>query len=540
MDNGKPKPVYARVNKTVFVWSALACLIFYGPMVVFQEGAQNLVNKSMSVITHSTDWMWEFVVFGCLVFLAWLALGRYGKVKLGRPEDKPDFSVFTWVAMMFCGGTGGGLVYWSLNEPIYYLQYPPFWLEPFSPQSAQYALAYGIFHWGFSAWATFAVAAVAFAYMYYVRRRPYLYPSYACRGILGSVVDGWVGKLIDAVVVIGLVGGMATALGFIVPMISKVSADFFGIPETTGFKVLICFVMALVYGWSCYNGLKGGIARLADFNMYLTFILLAFVLLVGPTVFMLSLFCDNFGVLLHDFVRMSFYTDPVTKSGFPQDWTVFYWAWWLAWAMYVGLFAARISKGRTIRALILNMIFSSTLACMLFYLIFGGYQVDAILNHGSQVAQVLQDQGGPAVVSFFLNSLPLKWLVIPFFIAVMVISTATGTDAASFTLANMTCHEIRDGVEPPKWIRLFWAAMLFFASTALLLVGGMDVVQLSSVLTAVPVLPLLVILAISTVKWLREDFGYDPYLTTDKYMDESSADYQRDSLGSEISQSQNI
>lgn len=515
------KPIYAKVNHPVFWVSVIACLLVYGPMMIFQNAAQEPVNKAIHFITYNTDWLWEFVIFGCLIFLAWLALGRYGNVKLGGPDDKPEFSTFTWISMMFCGGSGAALVYWALIEPISYLQAPPFWIEPFSPQAAQYCEAYGIFHWGFSAWATFAVPAIAFAYMYYVRKKPYLYPSYACRGVLGKAADGWVGKLIDAIVIVGMVGGMATSLGFVIPMLSKISADYFGIADNIQFKLIVCVLFSCIYTWSCYHGLKGGIAKLADMNMYLTFIILGFVMIVGPTTFMFSLFGDNIGVLLQNFVRMSFYTDPITKSGFPQNWTVFYWAWWLAWAIYVGLFAARISKGRTIRSLILNMIFSATVGCMLFYLIFGGYQVDAILNHGADLATILKEQGGPAVVSWFLNTLPFSKVVVPFFIFVMAISQATGVDAASFTMANMACYEVKDGVEPPKWIRLFWAGMLFFSTVALLLVGGMQVVQLSSVLTAVPVLFLLIILAISTVKWLREDFGYERPLTTVKYDDES-------------------
>ncbi|MEL1134336.1 BCCT family transporter [Desulfitobacterium sp. THU1] len=521
MANGKEKPIYAKVNKPVFWISIIACIVFYVPMMIFQEAAQVPVQKAMHFITYSTDWFFELIILACLVFVIWLAAGRYGNVKLGGPDDKPEFSTFTWVAMMFCGGSGAGLVYWALIEPIWYLKAPPFGLEAFSPAAAQFSLAYGIFHWGFSAWATFAVPAVAFAYLYYVRKKPYLYPSYACRGVIGKAADGWVGKLIDAIVIVGMVGGMATSLGFVIPMLSKISADYFGIADNIQFKLIVCVLFSCIYTWSCYNGLKGGIAKLSDMNMYLTFIILGFVVIVGPTTFMFSLFADNMGALFDNFLRMSLYTDPISKSGFPQDWTVFYWAWWLAWAVYVGLFAARISKGRTIRSLIVNMVCTATGGCMLFYLVFGSYQVDAIMNHGAQIADILANEGGPAVISWFLNSLPFAKVVIPFFIFVMAISQATGVDAASFTMANMACSEVKDGVEPPKWIRLTWAGVLFVATVALLLVGGMQVVQLSSVLTAVPVLFLMVILAVSTVKWLREDFGYDKALTTTKFDNEN-------------------
>lgn len=508
----------AKINVPVFWGGFIVCLLFYGPLVVFQQSAQGFIDNAMYIITYHTDWLWESTVFASFIFVMWLALGPYGRVKLGGTNDKPEFSTSTWIAMMFCGGSGAGLVYWACIEPIYYLQNPPFWTQQFSPQAAQWALAYGIFHWGFSAWATFAVPAVAFSYSLYVRKKPYLYPSYACREILGRLAQGWSGKLIDVVVVIGMVGGVATSLGFIIPMISRLTADYFGIQDTMGLKILVAVLFFVVYGYSTYQGLYSGIAKLSDWNMYLIFVLLAFILFSGPTAWMLSYFFDNVGVLLQNFVRMSLYTDPITKSGFPQEWTVFYWAWWCVWAIFVGLFATRISRGRTIRELIINMVFSAPAGSALFYLAFGSYNVDLMLNKGTGLATLLNEAGGPAVVSAMLETLPLSWAIIPFFIVVMVISQATGVDANAYTIAGMSCVEMRQGMEPPRWSRIFWAVVILFATIALLLVGGLKVVQLSSVLTGVPVLFLTIILAISLVKWLKEDFGnlVQP-LVTDKY-----------------------
>lgn len=497
----------AKINLPVFWSSAIICVLFYAPMVVFQAEAKGIIDKLMFVITHSTDWLWEGVAFGALVFSLWLALSRYGNIKLGDRDEKPEFSTFTWIAMMFCGASGAGLVYWAMVEPIFYLQGPPFGIKPMSPESGSWALAYGIFHWGFSAWGTFAIPAVAFSYMFYVRKRPYLYPSYACRGLLGDSVDGWVGKVIDVMVIIGMVGGCATALGVVVPMISKITADYMGMPDSTGVQIGVAIVFAMMYGYSCYQGLYSGIAKLADYNTYLTFVILAFVLLVGPTAFMFSLFGENVGMMFQNFIRMSFYTDPLGKSGFPQDWTVFYWAWWFAWAMYVGLFFTRISRGRTIRELIINMIVTCTAGSALFYLVFGSYSVDLIMNQGLDLGAILKQSGGPGVISATLKTLPLSGLVIPIFIVVMLISQATGVDAMAYTMSAMACFEIRDKQEPPKWSRIFWATMLLFATIALLLVGGMKVVQLSSVLTSVPVLFITIILAISLLKWIQEDFG---------------------------------
>lgn len=498
---------YASINKTVFWGSALVCILFYGPLIIFQQAAQGMVGTLMHVVTRSTDWMWLLVVFAAVIFSLWLAFGPYGRVKLGGPDEKPEFSTFTWFAMMFCGGSGAGLIYWGILEPIYYLKWPPFWAEAFSPQAAQWALAYGIFHWGVSAWATFVIPAVGFSYMFYVRKRPFLYPSYACRGLLGNRVDGWVGRVIDLIMVVGMVGGVATSLGLILPMITNIAASYAGLTDSLGLKLTITALFTCLFGYSCYRGLYSGIAKISSINMYLIFLLLAFVLLSGPTGFMLTLFFDNVGMLLQNFLRMSLYTDPITKSGFPQDWTVFYWAWWFAWAMYMGLFATRISRGRTIKELVLNMLFTATAGCALFYLTFGSYTVDLILNRSVDLATMLKDSGGPAVITYILNTLPIPAVTIPAFLIVMLVSQVTAVDSVSYTLATMSCSEIRDKQEPPKWSRIFWALMLFFATSALFLVGGLKVVQLSSILTSIPVMIVTIILAISLVKWLHEDFG---------------------------------
>lgn len=507
MEQAEQRSKIAKINLPVFWGSAILCILFYAPMVIFQESAKEVIDKVMFVITHSTDWMWESVAFAALVFSLWLAFSRYGNIKLGGRDDKPEFSTFTWIAMMFCGASGAGLVYWAMVEPIFYLQGPPFGIKPMSPEAGSWALAYGIFHWGFSAWGTFTIPAVAFSYMYYVRKRPYLYPSYACRGLLGDCVDGWVGKAIDVLNIIGMVGGCATALGFVIPMISRMTAIFFGVPDTLGVQILVAIVFAAMYGYSCYQGLYSGIAKLADYNTYLSFVIVLFVMIVGPTAFMFSLFSENIGIMFQNFLRMSFYTDPIAKGGFPQDWTVFYWAWWFAWAIYVGLFFTRISKGRTIRELVLNMIITCTCCAALFYLIFGSYAVDMIMNQGIDLGKVLKESGGPGVIAAILQSLPLSSLVIPVFIVVMLISQATGVDAMAYTMSAMACYEIKDEQEPPKWSRIFWATMLLFATIGLLMVGGMKVVQLSSVLTSVPILFITIILALSLYKWIQEDFG---------------------------------
>ncbi|KUO50816.1 MAG: choline/carnitine/betaine transporter [Desulfitibacter sp. BRH_c19] len=511
MDNSKNlKPEIAKINPTVFWGSVIVCLIFYVPMAIFQTEAQSIVNKLMSGITHNLDWMWLMTCTAAFIFIVWLAISRYGNVKLGGTDDKPEFSMFTWLAMLFFGGVGSSLVYWACLEPIWYLWYPPFGLEAFSAEAAGWSLAYGIFHWGFTPYALYTLAAIAFSYSYHVRKKPYLYPSYACRAVLGKAVDGWVGKAIDIFVVVGLVGGVGTALGVNIPMYSAIAADYLNVTDTMSLKIIFAVGLTSIFGYSAYRGLYGGIAKLSEICAKGIFLLIVYVLLVGPTFFSLSLFTENLGNLFNNVFKMNLYTDPIAKSGFPQDWTVFYWAWWIAWAIYMGLFIARVSKGRTIRQVISAVMLVGTAACSIFYLTFGSYIVDLTLNKGVAMNEILSEMGGPAVVVEVLNRLPLSVVVIPVFLVLMLIFQATSFDSNAYTMAMIGCYRIQGKQEPPKWSRFFWAGMLLFVAVALMLVGGLQVVQLSSVLTSVPVLFILIILAISLVKSLKEDFGGTP------------------------------
>jgi len=516
----KSKSLYASINPVVFWGSAIFCILLYAPMLIFGTELQPYVSTILKAITYSIDWLWLLFALGCVIFSLWLAFGRYGNVKLGGTDDKPEFSDFSWISMMFTGGVGAGLVYWSMAEPIFYLKWPPYWNEAFSAQAAQFSIAYGIFHWGISAWAIFVPGAIAFAYMIYVRKKPYFYPSYACRGVLGDRVDGWLGRVIDIFVIIGLVGGLGTTLGTVVPMMAAVSANMLGIENSMMVKVAVTLVIAAVFAYSAFAGLNSGIKRLSQLNSWLCMGLLAFIILVGPTVFMLSLYVDSLGVLATNFLRMSMYTDPISKSGFPQDWTVFYWAWWAAWAMYFGLFVARISKGRTIKNVVINMMVVTTIGCSLFFLVFGTYAVNLQLNQGIALDATLAEFGAGAMISQVLNTLPIAGIVIPYFLFVMLIFQATTIDSNAFIISMISCKEIKNDQESPRWARLFWCSLLAVIGVAIMTVGGLPVVQLSSVATGVPIIFIIIILGLSVRKWLNEDFGGENKMQVVDYPEE--------------------
>lgn len=516
MNQQKKQDDYANVSKPIFLISVICCLAVYVPLIIFQGEAQDIVNHLMELTTFGLDWLFEVICFACLVFALWLIFGKYGKVKLGRSTDQPEFKTFTWIAMFFCAGIGAGAMYWACIEPLYYLTSPPFGVEPFSVAAREWSLSYVYFHWGFTPWAIFAVPAIAFAYCYYNRQQLHFKASYACSGVLGKYAYGKIGKVIDAIVVVGMIGGFATSLGFVFPMISGLISQYLHIPDTLALQLGIGAFFTMIYTWSCVRGLYSGIAQLSNINMVMFVLFIIFVFLVGPTSWILSNFFESFGIMLQNFVRMSFYTDSIAASGFPQSWTVFYWAWWASWAIYIGLFMARISKGRTIRAFLMNMIFVAGGGTIIIFSVLGSYGQHAYYNLGVDLISILNEQGGPIAIYEMLCTLPGAKIIIPLFVILLMVAQATGIDSAAYTLANVTSCEVGYAAEPRKWLRVFWALFIFFATICLLIVGGMDVVKLSSVLTSIPILILLILFMISVTKWLRHDFGAAKVLCIDQ------------------------
>ena len=240
--------------------------------------------------------------------------------------------------------------------------------------------------------------------------------------------------------------------------------------------------------------------------MYAIFVLLAVVFCLGSTGFYLSNYVDSLGILVRDFFRMSLYTDPIAKSGFPQDWTVFYWAWWFAWAMYMGLFVARISRGRTIRSIVLNMLLTTTLGCSIYYMTIGGHAIDLMMNQGVDLLTMLNTEGDVATITYVVNQFPFAKLVIPLLVLTMLISQVTAVDSVSYTMAQMCCDRIEDGQEPPKWSRIVCSVILVVCVFGLILVGGGNVVKLSSLMTSFPVIAIEAIMAYSLIKWFQKDW----------------------------------
>ncbi len=509
-------------NGTFF--GALALLLFVTlPLVIFPEQGAAWVELARSFVVENFGFLYLALGFGAGVFMLFIAFSDIGKISLGHPDEKPEFRTTSWAAMLFCAGIGASILYWGTIEWAYYFQAPPFQIEPYTAEAARWAAAYGIFHWGPLAWALYLIPALPIAYFYYVRHRHVLKVSEALLPVLGErKAHGNTGRFIDVLFVFGMLGGGATTLGLAAPLINEGAHELFGAPRGITTQIIVLVVCTAIFGGSAYAGLKKGIQNLSIINMWLALGLLAFVFVVGPTVFLANTGLDSLGRVISNIVHMATWIEPFggfdnfEDTHFPQDWTIFYWAWWLAFAPSVGLFIARISRGRTIREMVIGSMFFGTLGCFLFFMCLGNFGLYLQLSGQLDVLEILNGQSPTAAIFAILGELPMRALVIGVYTLLAVIFTATTFDSISYILASVVQREVED--EPLRWNRLFWAAALSFMPITLLLLQGGDglaVLQTASIVGGAPLLIVALLLCIAIVRIARYDIQRQPSVKVD-------------------------
>lgn len=481
------------------------------PLVVAPDTTAVRLEQVYTYISNQFGVLYLFSGVLSFGFLLWLALSRFGNVKLGNEDDSVEFKEFSWAGMLFCTGVGAGLLYWAVIEWGYYFSDPPHGIEKGTTAAQDWASAYGLFHWGPIAWAFYCLLTITIAYPFYVKKAPYLRLSTSLHGILGAEgLQGPAARAVDILFVLSLLGGAGYSLGISTPMISGGVSHLTGYTDGFGMQVITALFCVALFGTSAYLGLKKGIKILSDWNVSLALLLLAFVLLAGPTVFILKASFSSLGFMLINFVRMSTWADPFTDSGFVESWTVFYWAWWVAYAPFVGLFVARISCGRTIRQLITGMLVYGSSGGLLFFMILGNYglHLETVKNVG--FVEVMQNLGEVAAIMLMLKSLPFANLLIAAFCLISLIFCATTYDSASYIIASTVTKKLRPGEDPAKWNRLFWAFALAALPIALMYIGASHAgtskaIRSILLVTSFPILFIGALSAYSLVKQLGAD-----------------------------------
>jgi len=495
-----------KVDWPSFVASVTMILAASITLVLNPESGAKTLTDLYGFISNQFAFVYLLTGIATLALLIWLAMSRFGKVRLAAGDEQPEFSDLSWAAMLFCAGVGAGLMYWAPLEWAYYIDSPPFGLEAGSNAAAEWASSYGIFHWGPTAWAFYCLPTIAVAYPYYVKKVPYLRLSTGCHYFLAGKEDSFAARLIDWLFMIGLLGGAGTSLSLSTPLIAAAVGRVTGWEVDFGLEIGVVVVSIVLFAASVWAGLRKGIKRLSDINMWLAFVLLAYVLVAGPTIFLLNNSMNSIGLVAQNFIRMNSWTDVFTNSGFVASWTIFYWAWWIAYGPFVGLFVARISSGRTIRQVIFGMLVYGSFGGALFYMIFGNFGIHLETTEVISVTSILASDGGPVAIVAILEQLPFAVVVIGVFALIALIFSATTYDSASYILASVATRRLESNQDPARWHRTFWAAALVVLPLTLIFIGGLKTVQSATLIVSLPLIFVGVLMAVSLVRQLKADY----------------------------------
>jgi choline/carnitine/betaine transport len=464
-----------------------------------------------SFLVPNFGWVFILSSFGFLAFAVYLAFSRYGKVRLGGQDERPEFSTVSWVAMMFSAGMGIGLMFFGVAEPLSHMGAPPFGLaDPNTRGAAQVAMQYTYFHWAFHPWAIYAIMGLALAYFTFRRGMPNLI-STAFYPLLGDRVYGPIGKTIDILAIFATLFGSATSLGLGALQINQGLNAVFGIGgrEAVGLAIVVIAVLTLAFIVSAISGVHRGIQWIANTNMVLAVFLLVFVFLLGPTVFILNTFTESLGAYLSNIVPMSFRTASYGDSDFVSGWTIFYWAWWISWAPFVGVFIARISRGRTIREFVLGVILAPSVVSFVWFAILGGSAIDLQLAGTANIAEIAANNQ-PAALFSTLQQFPLFWLMALVTITLVALFFVSGADAASVVMGMLST---KGNLNPKAWTVVVWGVFTGLAAAICLLAGAIQgsvdaallALQSVAIASAAPFVLILIGLCFSILKALRAE-----------------------------------
>ncbi|MCK6262051.1 BCCT family transporter [Vibrio sp. ZSDE26] len=512
------KNAFELIDKPTFFGAIALLLTIVFPLIMFPAEGADWIAIAKTFMTDKLGFLYLALGLAACAFMVYVVFSDMGQIKLGEADEKPEFTTASWAAMLFCGGIGASILYWGCIEWAYYYQSPPFQLEAGSEEAVRWAATYGLFHWGPIAWSIYLIPAIPIAYFFYVRKQPVLKISSALMPVLGEHRSrGIAGKTVDILFIFGLLGGAATTLGLAAPLITEGLNHLFGLPKNNLTQISVLFVCTAIFAYSSYAGLEKGIKILSNINFWGAMGLLAFVLIAGPTIFMLETGLDSIGRLLSNFFVMATWAEPFGGYGtfenthFPQDWTIFYWAWWLVFAPSMGLFVARISRGRTIKQMVSGSIFFGSLGCFLFFMILGNYGLSLQLSGQLDIVAILNDEGATKAIFSMLDQLPMSTLVIAVFTLLCIIFTATTFDSISYILASVVQNNVTE--EPMRWNRMFWAFTLSFLPAILLFLGGLDTLQTAAIVGGLPLLVISVMLMVSAVRATTLDLRHqDDYI----------------------------
>ncbi len=457
------------------------------------------------------NFAWLFVIAAdiFLVLCAVIAVSRYGQIRLGRDDSEPEFTNLAWIAMMFSAGMGIGLMFYGVGEPLqHYLSPPPAaaGVDPRTPAAAGTALQYSFFHWTFTPWAIYGIAGLALAYAGFRKGRGNRLSSVFVPLIGEARAAGWPGRLIDLLAVFATVFGTATSLGVGALQVAKGLNLTTGVEDSTSLEVIIIVALGAAFVGSAFSGLHKGVKWLSTLNIVLAACLMTFIFVIGPTVYILDAIPASVGNYLINLIPMATRTGAFTDSSWLGSWTIFYWAWWMSWAPFVGTFIARISRGRTIREFLIGVLLVPSAATVVWFCVMGGTGIRQDSTGEADMAAAIAE--GPESALFaMLDALPIG--TVTSWIAMILVMTyfVTSADSASLVMGSLTS---RGALHPKTWLVVVWGVLMAAVAAVLLVAGGLGSLQSATILVALPFVIVMLALCWALLKELREDPGAGP------------------------------
>ncbi|WP_193166276.1 choline BCCT transporter BetT [Microbulbifer hainanensis] len=500
-ETSKASPDEAQLKKAVFYSSVIGIVLFSLWAMVFTEQANNVIFAVLAWISGSFGWFYFLAVVAYLAFVVIIAMSKYGDIKLGPDHAEPEFNVITWAAMLFAAGIGIDLIFYCIVEPITQFVAPPQG-DGGTVEAARKAMAFTLLHWGLSGWGVYTLVGMALAFFSYRHGLPLtirssLYP------LFGKRIYGPFGTAVDIAAVLGTVFGVATSLGIGIIQLNFGLKYMFGVPEGTLTQSILAVMIVVFAAISAATGVERGIRRLSEFNMLLAIVLMLFVLFSHKTRFLLDAFVTNLGDYVQHFVELSFNTfafDP------PQDWlnawTIFFWAWWIAWGPFVGLFLARISRGRTIRQFVSGTLILPFLFMAAWMAIMGNSAIEMVMSGATEFGKQASENPGSAIY-LFLEQLPWTTVTTISVTVLAIVFFVTSGDSGSLVLSNLTCRLTDPNHDAPPWLRILWAAIIGIVTVALLMTGGLAALQSAVVIMGLPFAFVLILMMLGLSKALR-------------------------------------
>ncbi|MBD3298367.1 MAG: BCCT family transporter [candidate division Zixibacteria bacterium] len=480
-------------------------LLFIGATLLYQKQTDILFRSLLENIGDTFGWFYILSANFFVIVMVVLAAGRLGSIKIGGPDALPEFSTFSWYAMLISAGMGIGLMFWSVAEPVFHYAEPSpmFDIAPQSPQAAQSALGVTYFHWGLHPWAIYALVGLSLAFFAYNRGLPLTIRS-IFYPLLGDRIYGFWGNLIDVLSVLATLFGLATSLGFGVTQVSSGLNYLFGFPTETGYAVLLIGIITLFATLSVVAGLDNGVRRLSTANMNMAAFFMLFLLAVGPTIYIFKAFTQNIGFYLQNLPQLSFWVETyhgASGSNWQNPWTIFYWGWWISWSPFVGMFIARVSKGRTVREFILGVMILPTLLSFFWMSTMGGSAIWLQTVGAADIASAVTSDVASALF-VMLESFPLSSITSVVGILLVIIFFVTSSDSGSLVVDHLTSGGKLDS---PLGQRVFWAVMEGLCAAALLVGGGLTALQSAAIAAGLPFTLVLLVMTYSLYRGLKEE-----------------------------------